>query len=50
VKDAECDEAQAEQTAIFAQYVEDALARFDAWAEAAAADMDAHIADCEEAW
>ena len=37
VKDAECDEAQAEQTAIFAQYVEDALARFDAWAEAAEA-------------
>lgn len=50
VKDAECDDAQAEQTAIFAQYVVDALARFDAWAEAAAADMDAHIADCEEAW
>jgi hypothetical protein len=49
-KDQDCDDAQAEQTGIFNQYVADALARFDAWAAAVAEDMDNHIADCEDAW
>jgi hypothetical protein len=49
-RDGECDAAQVEQTALFADYVEGAKARHAAWAEAESAAIDAFIAECDEAW
>ena len=49
-RDAECDAAQVEQTALFADYVESAKVRQAAWAEGESAALDAFIAECDEAW
>jgi hypothetical protein len=49
-RDAECDAAQIDQTALFAAYVEGAKVRHAAWAAAESAALDAFIAECDEAW